>query len=198
MISVGKGLLLIVSAGLAIVGICFGLTKKRPSVIEQIKGYQTWRKVNPKPMRLGVSTDVLCLGLQQSQVQQFQKHNPHFSRYITVYVNAVGEKAMFDGGTFPEGSVIVKEKRDGEDGPVILSTVMIKREKGYNSACGDWEFAATNALATKTDGEGKLESCMHCHSSQSSKDYLFKTYVNPAKGQTPVSGWDDGLGVPKD
>lgn len=184
---------MIATVSMAVAGITVGIAKKaEPGVLDRVNGYQTWTKVNPKPVRLLVSTDILCIGAAPGLAEEFRKINPHFDRYVTVYVNKIGENAMMKGGTFPKDSVVVKEKHEGENGPVILSTVMIKREKGYNPACGDWEFAAIDAFASKTNGEGKLESCMRCHREQKSNDFLFKTYIG-AKSYQTASGWDDGF-----
>ena len=198
--TVATAVLLVGSGGIAVVG--FGLSARHSDVapgqkiplgvLDAVHGYQNWAKANPKPVRLMTGLDVLCRGLTQDEVEKYQKISPHFQRYLTVYVNPIGQNAMMKGGTFPFGSVIVKEKReegnrlDG-NGPVVLSTVMIKREKGYNPACGDWEFAAMNPKATKTDGEGKLESCMKCHQEVAKKDFVFRSYVG-------LSGFGGGSG----
>lgn len=186
--------MLVVTAGLAIAGVRVSLTKKaEPDVLSLVKGYQKWTKANPKPVRLGTSLDMLCRGIMPDEMQNLRDKNPHFSRQITVYTNKIGEEAMAKGGTFPEGSVIVKEKSNsyaGVTSGVVMSTVMIKREKGYNPACGDWEFAAINAATTKTNGVGKLENCMKCHAEKSKDDYVFRTYIG-AKDFDP-SGWTDG------
>lgn len=195
MISVGKGVLLVATAGLAIAGVRVSLTKKaEPDVLSLIKGYRSWTKANAKPVRLATSLDALCRGIMPDEMDKLRTKNPHFSRMITVYTNKIGEEAMAKGGTFPEGSVIVKEKSNsyaGETSGVVMSTVMIKRKKGYNPACGDWEFAAVDAAATKTNGVGKLENCMKCHAEKSKNNYVFRTYIG-AKDFDP-SGWQPGI-----
>ena len=186
-----KGILAIGAMGLAIAGFSLGRQKPtEPDVLALVKGYQTWTKANPKPVRLGTSLDMLCRGIFPDEMKSLREKNPHFSRSITVYTNKIGEEAMRKGATFPVGSVIVKEKSDsyaGETSGVVMSTVMIKREKGYNPACGDWEFAAINANATKTNGTGKMANCMKCHQDQAKQDFVFRTYIG-AKEFSP-SGW---------
>jgi hypothetical protein len=200
--SSGKVGLLVLCAAIAFAGIASGTQQKGPTALDFVKGYKKWKKANPKPVRLMTSFDLLCRGISQKELSEQRGKTPHFDRHITVYVNTVGEKAMMKGGAFPVGSVIVKEKSNSAapleawDGRVVLSTVMIKREAGYNPACGDWQFAAINADATKTDGDGKLESCMKCHKEQAKKDYVFRTYINvkdtwPASGYQPM-GWGKG------
>jgi hypothetical protein len=53
---------------------------------------------------------------------------------------------------------------------------MIKREKGYNPECGDWEFFTLTADATKMTARGRLQSCMDCHVEYSESDFVTKKY----------------------
>ena len=200
---VGKLLLVAACVGAAITGIALSAKPKTPSILESVQGYQKWAKANPKPVLLSTSLDVLCRGVMPEEHEYYEKQNPHFDRYLTVFVNDIGKDAMMKGGTFPVGSVIVKQKQSGShwDKPTakpIMSTVMVKREKGYNPKCGDWEFAALDDKATKTNGEGKMESCMKCHQDQAKKDFVYRTYVGAKEGWTPSgynpSGWP-GWGV---
>ena len=181
---------LVVAGSVAVFGVAVN-QNQRLSTLEQVAGFHNWTKANPTPIRLATSLDMLCRGVSAEERASYQKTAIHFDRYMTVYVNPVGEKAMVKGGIFPIGSIIVKEKRETKTGPIVLSTVMIKREKGYNPACGDWEFAALNADATKTDGDGKLESCMKCHKDQAKKDFVYRTYVR-AREFGSSSGYDPG------
>ena len=106
--------------------------------------------------------------------------NPHHEKYITVYVNAVGRPAMMEQAkpSFPEGSVIVKEKLpDKSSQTPELLTVMIKRGKGFNNESGDWEYMVTDGSGTKVEAQGKLENCQGCHQANQQKDYVFRTYL---------------------
>ena len=189
----GKALFLGGAVGIAVISIAVRQDKP-PTTLELVKDYANWTKANVVPIRLSTSLDMLCRGISNDERKGYQKTAIHFDRYMTVYVNPTGEKAMQKGGVFPVGSIIVKEKRDSKTGPVVLSTVMIKREKGYNPACGDWQFAALNSDATKTDGDGKLDSCMKCHKDQSKKDFVYRTYVG-AREFGSSSGYDPGKGL---
>ena len=200
--SFGKIGLLAGCASIAVAGAAGYWKKSEPTTLELVNGYRSWKKANPKPVRLMTSFDLLCRGISQQELDEQRGKTPHFDRHITVYVNKIGETAMMKGGAFPVGSVIVKEKSNSAtpletwDGRVVLSTVMVKREKGYNPTCGDWQFAAMNADATKTDGDGKLESCMKCHMELAKKDFVFRTYIGrmetwPASGYQP-KGWGKG------
>jgi Cytochrome P460 len=96
---------------------------------------------------------------------------------------------------FPEGSVIVKEKIEkpldaqgfktnlekkienrSADLP-SLYTIMIKREPGYNSEVGDWEFAVASGKDGRIEASGKLESCQACHLEKRAQDFVFRSYL---------------------
>jgi hypothetical protein len=178
---VGKLMFVAACGGTAITGIAVSTKPKAHTILESVKGYRTWDKANPKPVRLSTILDGLCRGVMPEEHEFYEKQNPHFDRYLTVFVNDIGKDAMMKGGTFPVGSVIVKEKQHGTitekpNGKPIMSTVMVKREKGYNPTCGDWEFAALDATGTKTNGEGKM-------------DFVYRTYVG-IKGDWNPSGYN--------
>lgn len=73
---------------------------------------------------------------------------------------------------FPVGTVLTKEKFDnpqGKGAPELL-TVMVKREKGYNPACFDWEFLVVEGTGKKVLERGKLERCQGCHLKETRTD----------------------------
>ncbi len=184
MVSLGKTFFFVGCSAVLVVGTVLATSKREPATtLELVKDYAKWTKATATPVRLSSYLDGLCVALPQKEIDALHAANPHLDRFIQVYVNPVGEKAMMKNGTFPVGSVIVKEKHDGEDGAVLLSTVMIKREKGYNSACGDWQFAVIDGFTTKVTVDGKLESCMTCHMQRSEQDFVFRSYVGMKKGE---------------
>ena len=80
--------------------------------------------------------------------------------------------------SFPVGSVIIKEKlpEKSSQTPELL-TVMIKHEKGFNPATGDWEFMVVDGSGTKVTSRGKLENCQGCHLAKPRTDYIFRSYL---------------------
>jgi hypothetical protein len=44
-----------------------------------------------------------------------------------------------------------------------LLTAMVKREKGYNPSCYDWEFLVLDGKAERILERGKLVRCQSCH-----------------------------------
>src|SRR5688572_20721496 len=101
-----------------------------------IEGYRTWHKVNPKPMRVRSVFAMLCRGPSPAE-QKLDRLDPHKADYkrdkfITVFVNEAGKKAMLSDppGPFPIGSVIVKAKlASAKSQSPELMTVMVKRQK---------------------------------------------------------------------
>ena len=145
-----------------------------------LSGFHTWHKVNAKPHYIRSEFDHLCVGPSPDQRREILK-NPHVWKHITVYVNAQGEKAMAKRLKFPVGSVIVKEKFANVAGKLPrpeLTTVMIKRENGFNPKCGDWEFAVLDASGKKLLERGKIDRCMKCHVGEASSDFVFGNYRN--------------------
>ena len=152
-----------------------------PDAVKAIAGYRSWTKVNPKPDFMLPATAALCaMVLPSTGTDVNTGTNPHRRKYITVYVNESGRRAMMEQASpkFPEGSVIVKEKlsEPSSTSPELL-TVMIKREKGFNPETGDWEYAVLDGTGTKLETRGKLSNCQGCHVSRPHSDYVFRTYL---------------------
>jgi hypothetical protein len=163
-----------------------GLGGQKPEMDSQVSlraiaGYRSWTKVNPNPQIMQQKTAILCgIRTAPSGANVYGETNPHHRKYITVYVNETGRKAMMEqlNPKFPEGSVIVKEKlsEPSSQTPELL-TVMIRREKGFNPESGDWEYIVVDGTGTKVESRGKLENCQSCHLSTAKTDYIFRTYL---------------------
>jgi hypothetical protein len=147
--------------------------------VKEIAGYRSWFKVNRTPELMEARTAILCAA-PAGGIKTYGPANPHHDKYITVYVNEIGRPAMMEQAkpSFPEGSVIVKEKLpDKSSQTPELLTVMIKRAKGFNTESGDWEYMVTDGSGTKVEAQGKLEKCQGCHLANQQKDYIFRTYL---------------------
>ncbi|MCO5297669.1 MAG: cytochrome P460 family protein [Fimbriimonadaceae bacterium] len=153
-----------------------GQNPSPPDRLGEVRMFHTWTRVNPEPVEIGYRADALCVN-PSPELRHKAESNPHRFKTITVWVNAQGKRTMMRGGTFPVGSVIVKEKRQEKTGPVELSTVMIKRPRGFNPSCGDWEFAVLDRSGEKVQARGKLSTCQACHVEQVKTDYVFRGYV---------------------
>ena len=134
-------------------------------VKEAFANYKTWKPTTHKPIL--ISTKTLCLPAQD--------FGPHDERYIHVYVSPNARDWFLDKkpkrGPFPEGTVIVKEKRDiAGDKPVELG-VMIKREKGSFPKAGDWQYLFVERDGQLVSGK-RLQNRAVCHS-QATNDSVF-------------------------
>ena len=140
-----------------------------------------WTQVNPEPYYISSKVDIQCVAPKPADYERERKQNPHASTYITVFVNAAGSFAMFADPPqrFPKGTVIIKRKFDhnSQNGAPILSTIMIKRETGYNPEAGDWEFAVVSGDGKNVEAKGKLGNCMGCHESRRETDFVFRSYL---------------------
>lgn len=137
-----------------------------------------WMQVNREPYYISSQVDILCAAPKPSDYERERKQNPHASTYITVFVNATGSFAMFANPPqrFPQGSVIIKRKFDhsSQNGRPILSTIMIKREPGYNPEAGDWEFAVVSGDGKKVEAKGKLGNCIGVSREQARDGFCFQ------------------------
>lgn len=155
----------------------------KPPQVDEIRDYRTWTLVNPQPVYISSKLDMLC-AMPTAQARANEERNPHLRKLISVYVNDIGRQAMMTElkPEFPTGSVIVKEKLAGAKGQVKeeapeLLTVMVKRERGFNPAVGDWEFMAVNGAGTKIEARGRLESCQSCHVLMKDKGFVSRSYL---------------------
>lgn len=131
---------------------------------DDFSNYTGWSKVNAQPIT-GDETGFLG--------------NVHGgpSGIREVYVNSVG-KSVSDGNAglpYPVGTIIVKESyavKNGEKDKLKDVTIMVKRESGYDSENGDWEYLMTNA-ALKIRSQGRIKMCSDCHAGAADADYVF-------------------------
>lgn len=156
-----------------------------PSAISTaIQGYSTWKAAKADFFKVDPQVWILCVS--PSKEQQAILDAAH-TGFIRVFVNAIGEKAMFARADFPEGTIIVKERHATKTSGVEFCTVMRKREEGYNPQCGDWEFSVLNEKNVATD-VGRLETCMGCHAEQKKLDHTFRSYLDRKEG-LPIAAW---------
>ncbi|HEU4388161.1 MAG TPA: cytochrome P460 family protein [Blastocatellia bacterium] len=149
-----------------------------PGIVGEIAGYKSWPKATPVPSWYDPSISVMCAPSTQQPVAS----GPHTNKYILVYVNETGRRALLQQKTpdFPEGSIVVKEKLpDASSRSPELLTVMLKRGKGFNPASGDWEFAVLDGTANVVIEQGKLENCASCHNTKKDSGFVFRSYLTP-------------------
>ncbi len=161
------------------------LAQTKNKQVKEIEGYRNWTKVNSVPQLMPDVVAMSCVGFRSPSGEWVDsKTNPHLKKYIIVYVNDIGRKAMLEQQKpkFPEGSVIVKEKLPDEQSqtPELL-TVMIKQKKGFNPESGDWEYMVVNGDGTEAEERGILANCQACHFNEPQTDYIFRTYLSKAQ-----------------
>lgn len=143
-------------------------------VLTRLSNYKTWRLVNPSPIKMEPAVAALCAPAFPRPA------NPHQNKFISVYVNDVGQQAMMTerNPEFPQGSLIVKEKLSNRESqaPELL-TVMLKRERGYDPRRGDWEYMMLDGSASKIVERGRLASCSSCHVAYSATDFVTRRYL---------------------
>jgi hypothetical protein len=146
-----------------------------------IAGYRRWTKVNPTPRRMMPASAEQCAPAFASQ-----QPSPHFSKYITVYVNGRGKAAMMGQKSpqFPVGTVIVKEKlsRPDSKSPELM-TVMVKRDHGFDQDSGDWEYLVFDGMGKRAASGVEVNRCRSCHNEHPAidADHVYRAYYLPSR-----------------
>lgn len=148
----------------------------------QLKDKKTWTQINNVPYFVSSRVAIQCAAPPTpADLEREKKENPHMRTFITVYVNNIGRKEMFEANPkFPVGSIIVKEKSEteGDGSKPVLYTIMRKREAGYNPTVGDWEFSVVGANGKELQASGKLDNCQTCHVGRGERDFVFRDYLS--------------------
>ena len=128
---------------------------------------------------------MLCRGASKEEVDAARiKFGPHANTGILIYMNKLAAEAFGTNTTaFPVGAVVVKQKtihgyfdKAGKHVREADTGVggMVKRAPGYDPAHGDWEYFYFEDA--KKIESGHISTCVQCHSSAKSKDYIFGTW----------------------
>jgi hypothetical protein len=161
--------------------VSFTETRADDEILDATRHLERYSKVNDEPHYMPPPMAVACA--PASPVGSNNQPDPHQSKYLNVYVNEKGFSEMTGKKkpSFPVGTMIIKEKmtKQGDASkstfsPAEFFTIMIKREKGYNPACGDWEFASVEAKTAKVT-RGKIASCMSCHVNYKETDLVYRS-----------------------
>ena len=97
-------------------------------------------------------------------------------------------RALSPSTAVPLGAVVVEQHRsqDGATGPQYA---MVKREAGFDSAGGDWEYLVVEPTG-KVSSRGALPYCGRCHG-DAAADHLFGPRVSTRRrlaGAAPADG----------
>jgi hypothetical protein len=137
--------------------------------------YRDFHRLTKQPHRIAPLTGFLCRTPTPADYEWEKKQTgPHHHKSIHLYANPSAMRAVTnEGGVFPVGSVIVKEKFintnqiDGIGG-------MIKRTPGFDPTNGDWEYFYYSVSGTLT--LGRLQNCIDCHRGARTNDYVFSVW----------------------
>ena len=153
------------------------LTQDRPSALRE---YKSWRLINPSPVKASPMPPggaVVGVGCRDPFAPI---NDPHGNRYVSVYVNEAGERAMLaeKKPVFPPGSVIVMEHRDADSDPSpALLTAMVKHERGSAPNQSDWEFLFMDGSAGRIADPQMLSDCWVCHITSPQTDHVIRGYL---------------------
>jgi hypothetical protein len=172
-----------------------------------LTGFRTWHRATKTPFPMDEAVSGLCRA--SPRLEDFWKrlhgaereyersiHTPQSTSseanhryFVHVYVNEIGKESIsLTGNRFPVGSVIVKEKflgnRANENGLKLgestVLTVMRKREAGFDTKNGDWEYFIgdpKNGRLTPPDKKA-LKTCQSCHARYRDRDFVTKVYLH--------------------
>lgn len=100
--------------------------------------------------------------------------SPH-GAFHSVYISPNMAEAIPVDGSYPDGSILVKENFEG-DQSLGAYTVMVKLD-GYNPEGGNWFWAKYTADGS-VEMEGRADMCLDCHKARSDADYVMLSVVS--------------------
>jgi len=147
--------------------------------------YRGMRLITPEPVYVDPDLSMMCVGVSTTAIEEATGRNgPHAHSTIRIYMNDVSRASFLAGGsTYPVGSVIVKEKKflafqsEGKAEQVDRGNGvggMVKRQFGYDSDNGDWEYFYFDSLDDIESG--RIATCIACHRQTRDTDYVFGSW----------------------
>ncbi len=139
-----------------------------------VREYSNWTALFETPRNVSFFLMALCR--LQTPAEESYLQSEHAQYFVQVFVNPGGAQTMAQTGarTFPEGTVIVKEKwarderflkNDSASKPAGLG-IMLKDQSG-------WQYAYVDEFGVVTRDPKQLEHCAACHNTQSERDAVF-------------------------
>jgi len=157
-----------------------------PTIADIVKSYGSYQSVTAQPVFVDPAMLLSCVGASQAQVDAARaKFGPHANAAISIYMNDAAATAFYKQGSYPVGAVVVKCKKllgyRGQSGTwhsEIENGVggMVKREAGYDSAHGNWEYFYFEDPSHVESG--RITSCVQCHDSAKKSDYVFGSWLH--------------------
>jgi Cytochrome P460 len=157
-----------------------------PALVEPAE-FSTWPAVTEAPVPVGLEAWIWCRTPtpeeERRRTEQSMTHGPHAGYAIVVRVSPGALEAFRNNEPLPAGAVVIKEKYADASamGPMQGYALMRKRESGYDSDGGDWEYAFVGPAPAKNVIYGRLAQCAGCHASAKDRDFLFRSYGDPKR-----------------
>jgi hypothetical protein len=155
-----------------------------PLDIEAIlKSYRTFSPLTPEPVDVSGYIFGLCR-LPTLPENEFLASVHGDGRFLQDWANAAAQAGLQARGTpaFPVGAAIVKEKYAGaaaSEADLVALGIMIKRDPGFDSAHGDWEYAYYEPALGVIRTTEQSSYCAACHAGASASDYVFVDGFQP-------------------
>jgi len=113
---------------------------------------------------------------QPASARETENDAGHRFSFGVVYANALANAEILSNApNFPIGSMIVREKNSTETSFVPQTVIaMVKREKGFSAATGDWEFFVLNGSDLKLQRRETVGNCAACHIQAKNTDWVFQ------------------------
>lgn len=107
-------------------------------------------------------------------------HSHAHNAFVDIYLNNIAKKAyIHEHEKFPRNSIIIKPLyRETSREHLARLVVMVKMHKGYDSKHNDWWYGVYDKTGTIAWHQGKIASCIRCHTIAKKTDYLFTQSVN--------------------
>ena len=101
------------------------------------------------------------------------------SAWFDIYINTLAKKAYIKkSNLLPVGSIIVKPLYpDQKRSKTEKLTIMVKKEKGYDSKNGDWWYGVYDKNGIEGSHKGKIKACIQCHTLVKETDYMFSDTI---------------------
>lgn len=99
----------------------------------------------------------------------------HSVSYGVVYANEIAAPEMEKSAPkFPAGSILVRERLESPTAsdPTLL-IAMVKRQRDFSKATGDWEFLMLNGSDMKLLSRQTAGNCADCHAKAQKTDWVF-------------------------
>lgn len=145
--------------------------------------YRSFQPQTPEPVSVSSYIFGLCR-LPTLPEEQFAASIHGDGRYLRDWANigAVEGIAARGAPPFPPGAVIVKEKYAGPqvtEADVVALGIMIKRQAGFNTAHGDWDYAYYEPALGMVQTAAQSAYCAECHAGAEATDFVYVDGLQP-------------------